>query len=380
MKTTTPKRILVIRLDGLGDLWLTIPMLRTLRQHFPDARIEVITGRNQLQLAQSIRWIDRAYSAHEKRRSLLLNLPLLLKLFFRRGFDAVLLPRACPDRTCARILAWAAASRGAVIVAYRSSRHGPDSNIPNLWLDARPEHTVLSALRLAEALGIPMPKQEELTISEADIRTPQVLPSLPCPADTPLALCAMRSLKPVSNWPAERYAQVAEALFRETGIVSVLTGTAQDAPDARRVLETLKQNGVPDAAFSLCGQTRSVQLLFLSKRCRLYYGVDTATVHFAAAAGIPCVSITPFPLNAGEWLSASVRYYPWQTHYTLIAPEHAMPPCTEYCTACEPHCILQITAEEVIQAVLKTAKEALRTESATPSGEIGINPVQGNCS
>lgn len=370
MKMIHPKRILVIRLDGLGDLWLTIPMLRTLRRQFPDARLEVITGRSGLQPAQSIRWIDRAYSAHEKRRSLLLNLPLILKLLFRRGCDAVLLPRACPDRTCARILAWAAASRGAVVAAYRSSRHGPDSGIPNRWLDARDEHTVLSALRLAESIGAPMPPPEEQTISEADILAPQDLPPLPCPEDTPLALCAIRSLKPVSNWPAERYAQVAEALFRETGIVTVLTGTAQDEPDVRRVLEILKQNGVPGAAFSLCGQTRPVQLLFLAKRCRLYYGADTAAVHFAAAAGIPCVSITPFPLNAGEWLSASVRYYPWQTHYTLIAPEHALPPCTEYCTAGAPHCILQITAEEVIGAVLKTAAETQKT----PSGE--VNPAE----
>lgn len=369
MKTKTPKRILVIRLDGLGDLWLSIPMLRMLRQRFPDARIEVICGRNQLPLAQNIRWIDRAYSAHEKRRSILLNLPLLLKLFFRRGCDTVLLPRACPDRTCARILARAAASRGAVIAAYRSSRHGPDSNIPNLWLDARPEHTVLSALRLAEAIGAPLPPQEELTISESDIRTPEAPPALPCLANMPLALCAIRSLKPVSNWPAERYAQVAETLFRETGIATVLTGTAQDEPDVRRILEILRQNGVPDAAFSVCGQTRPVQMLFLAKRCRLYYGADTSAVHFAAAAGIPCVSITPFPLNAGEWLSASVRYYPWKTRYTLIAPEHPLPPCSEYCTAGEPHCIMQISAEEVIRAVLKTAKETLRPGTLNPVRE-----------
>lgn len=375
MKTISPKRILVVRLDGLGDLWLTIPMLRTLRQHFPNSRIEIITGRNQLPLAQNIRWIDRAYSAHEKRRSLLLNLPLLLKLFFRRGCDAVLLPRACPDRTCARILARAAASRGAVIAAYRSSRHGPDSDIPNLWLDARAEHTVLSALRLAEAIGVPMPSPEELTISEADLSTQEEPPPLPCPADTPLALCAMRSLKPVSNWPAERYAQVAETLFRETGVATVLTGTAQDEPDVRRVLEILKRNSNPGAAFSLCGQTSPVQLLFLAKRCRFYYGADTAAVHFAAAAGIPCVSITPFPLNAGEWLSASERYYPWRTRYTLIAPDHALPPCSEYCTADKPHCIMQITAEEVVRAVLKTAKETqLPRRSA---GE--LNSARENC-
>ena len=368
METKTPKRILVIRLDGLGDLWLTIPLLRTLRQHYPDADLDVITGRSQFPLAQSIRWIGKAFSAHDKRRSILLNLPLLLKLFFRGGYDVVLLPRACPDRTCARILAWAAASRKAVIAAYRSSRHGPDSDIPNLWLDARPEHTVLSSLRLAESLGIPMPRPEELSISEADVRTTQKPPVLPCPADTPLALCAIRSVRPVANWPAERYAQVAEALFRETGTVTVLTGTMQDEPDVRCILEILKRNGVPDAAFSLCGQTHPVQLLFLAKRCRFYYGADTAAVHFAAAAGIPCITITAFPFNAGEWLSTSVRYYPWRTRYKLIAPDSPMDPCTDFCTAGMPHCILQITADEVIREVLKTASETGTPRPESSSG------------
>ena len=97
---------------------------------------------------------------------------------------------------------------------------------------------------------------------------------------------------------------------------------------------------------------------FSCSHSRNAYGADTAAVHFAAAAGIPCVSITPFPLNAGEWLSASERYYPWRTRYTLIAPERALPPCSEYCTADEPHCIMQITVEEVVRAVLKTASEA----------------------
>jgi heptosyltransferase-3 len=167
----------------------------------------------------------------------------------------------------------------------------------------------------------------------------------------------MRSVKPVSNWPAERYAQVAEALFRKTGIVTVLTGTALDEPGARLMLEILKQNGVPDAAFSLCGQTRPVQLLSLAKRCRFYYGADTAAVHFAAAAGIPCVTVTPFLPGAGEWLSTSVRYYPWQTRYTLVAPDHVLGPCREFCTAGMPHCILQIPTEKVVRAVLETAGE-----------------------
>jgi len=89
----------------------------------------------------------------------------------------------------------------------------------------------------------------------------------------------------------------------------------------------------------------------LLKRCRLYIGHDTGAMHIAAAVGVPVVEISCHPKTGSPYSwNAPERFGPWGVPCRVLRPERPLPPCREECDAREPHCITQITAEEVLEA------------------------------
>src|SRR5215469_4046926 len=53
-----PKKILVVRRGGLGDMLTATPLLRGLREHFPSARIYVLASRQAIPVLNGCPWVD----------------------------------------------------------------------------------------------------------------------------------------------------------------------------------------------------------------------------------------------------------------------------------------------------------------------------------
>src|SRR5262245_49613677 len=81
------RRLLVIRHRAAGDLLLTTPALRALREGLPETRIEVLVGRGMGELLEGNTDVDGAIEFD--RRSLPSQLALYARLL-RGGWDAVL--------------------------------------------------------------------------------------------------------------------------------------------------------------------------------------------------------------------------------------------------------------------------------------------------
>lgn len=59
------RRIVVARMWAVGELVMATPVLRTLREAYPDARIELLAGRSLAQLAAGLPWIDEVVVVDE---------------------------------------------------------------------------------------------------------------------------------------------------------------------------------------------------------------------------------------------------------------------------------------------------------------------------
>ena len=92
-------------------------------------------------------------------------------------------------------------------------------------------------------------------------------------------------------WHAEKFGALADKLWEETGLTSVITTAPNEAHLARKVLENSKSGRVSAVEPSLKG------FYELAKRARIYVGGDTAPTHLAAAASAPIVGI----FGATEW-------------------------------------------------------------------------------
>ena len=91
-KKKPPGRILVIRLQAMGDLVITLPYLQALRNALPSAKLDLLTLEENKSIPHSIELFDRIYSIRGYRnfkKQLAFALLLLPKILIRR-YDVVL--------------------------------------------------------------------------------------------------------------------------------------------------------------------------------------------------------------------------------------------------------------------------------------------------
>lgn len=91
---------------------------------------------------------------------------------------------------------------------------------------------------------------------------------------------------PSKRWPIERFAQIAQKIYRQYHLPAVIVGTAADKPSAD---EFAKASGTP--TIDLCGKTTLPQLIAILAGARLVVSNDTGPGHLAAYLGIPTVMI-----------------------------------------------------------------------------------------
>jgi ADP-heptose:LPS heptosyltransferase len=91
----------------------------------------------------------------------------------------------------------------------------------------------------------------------------------------------------IKRWPVNRFGELARLLYRTKKIKGVICGGLQD-----RILATKLASSVPDVPlYNMVGRTTLLQLFGLIAQADLVVSNDTSGVHFAAAAGTPAVCI-----------------------------------------------------------------------------------------
>jgi ADP-heptose:LPS heptosyltransferase len=103
------------------------------------------------------------------------------------------------------------------------------------------------------------------------------------------------------RWPEERFREVVAKLIAERDVWPVIFGGPEDAAMAARLLAAWGRGFNAAGALSLRGATAAL------RRCKIYVGNDTGTMHLAAAAGVSCVAIFSSREWPGMWFPYGVR-------------------------------------------------------------------------
>ncbi|MBC7262627.1 MAG: glycosyltransferase family 9 protein [Chloroflexi bacterium] len=149
----------------------------------------------------------------------------------------------------------------------------------------------------------------------------------------------------VKLWPAERYAQVADALAQEKSARVIITGSRDELGLAWSVAAAMRSDPIVAA-----GRTTLGQLAALFARCHLVIGSDSGPLHLAVAVGAPTLHLygPVDPKLFGPW---SPGAEPW--HRVIVSPMHCVP-CNKLDYAAEEltahPCMSYIPVEEVLQA------------------------------
>lgn len=352
-------RILLIRIDGIGDLAMSSAIFPALRSRYPNGRIDLLTSDvaypvGQLLLAE--KWIDALWQMPLLHRKLKLYRALMRELRAIR-YDAIVDLRSDMRNV---LLAWL------VGAPHRLGLFG--SGMSYLLTDSldipEPHHQTEEPLALVRRLGVQqfdpwprLPLQPE-HLGQAD----RWLADHAVDRDRPIVAMHVGAFLPSKIWPLERFVEVGKRLRDDVGAQIVLVGGRSEIELAA---EFQRQFDSPVAIAA--GDASLVVTAGILSRCALMIGNDSGPAHVAGAVGCPVVVL----FGNGNPRIYGVR----SPHAALLQSPHPCDPrCNKTCARPERRCMLDLTVEQVAVA----ATSLIRAAPPAPAGSPSSRPPASN--
>lgn len=336
MPAPSPKRILIVGVNWMGDMIFMTPAIRAIRRRFPDSHIACLVPPRGLDLLNGNPHLNEVIPLEEARglKGIFLWWPLIRRL--RSGqFDTAFLFHRSFSRTLAT---WAAGIRSRI--GYSTWKRS--------WLLTQavapvPKDSVHKAelfLRLLEAAGILRDGLHyEVGLSPEDRQAAQTLLKewKIGQQDRVVALHPGANWR-LKRWPAENFARLGDALATRYQAKVLFIGSEEDLPLVQGILKRMRTQPLVATGrtnFRQCGALLSQTSLLISN--------DSGPLHLGLAVGTPVVALfgpTPPGLTGPPKGSKAI---------TLFGSIGCPVPC--YQLQCPVNlCMSQITVEQVLEA------------------------------
>ena len=350
-QTSIPKRVLLLRLERIGDLLMVVDAVHRIRAHLPNAFIQLVVGSWNDDLAKLISGVDQVkvlnvpWLAREDKSSSVQATIQMAWGWREEEFDLAI--NFEPDIRSNALLAVSGSPQR---VGYRT---GGGEGFLTDALDYKPSiHTADNARRLVQHI---FSDKRDNTLATDD----HLLGPLPAHvhqrADELLGLKESHPFlvginvsggRQIKQWPAERFADTAAILSHEDKATIVLLGSEAD----RSIGDAVVNNLSPSVhLINLIGHVSLIELAGVLKRLRLLVTGDTGPMHLAASVGTPVVSIF------GP--SDPARYAPLTSQRQIVHADLWCRPCNQIrcpparCNSGTPDCLEKVSVPKVIKAV-----------------------------
>jgi ADP-heptose:LPS heptosyltransferase len=339
------RRILVMRLDNIGDVVMTSPVLRTLKENLPASHLTLMVSPGGSKAAPLLPWVDEVLPWRVLWQDLgrLPHDPTreweLIETLRKGSYDAAIILTSFKQTPHAA--AYACYLAGIPLRLGESKEWGGGVLTDEAPVSPDELHQAERNLRLIEHVGFQVQDRAlEVRVPEAARRDTAVLleaggvlPGAPYVLLCPWTSCQARTYAP------DRFARAARCLSEETGWPVVVSGTETDRVCSGEMLGVLDGRGV-----DLVGATDLSALAALVEGARLVLTNNTSTMHLADALRAPTVV-----LFSGTELEEQWR--PRHTIYRLLRRETRCSPCYAFTCPYELEC-LDILPEEVARTGL----------------------------
>ncbi|MGP0069081.1 MAG: glycosyltransferase family 9 protein [Isosphaeraceae bacterium] len=398
----SPRRVLVVQLDHLGDAVLSTPLIAELRIAYPKAAIDVLASPSNHEVFEADPNVDRVWVAERTwferrpdRWALATAVWSLGRSLRRMGYDLGIDVRG--DVLTVMVLALAGVRRrvgwamggGAFLLTdvaeWIPGRHEVKSRLallsrlgitpdpsPRVDVHVTDEDRIAVARRLAEAWPrrTPGTRRAELQIPvrAARGRTPENRDArhiVPAPAQVaeeadwlhadrfapmpPLLAVHLGAGNAAKRWPARAWKVLVDR-FIESGWRVVVVGGSDDLP--------LSSILVPhDRLRDWAGTLSVTETTALLERADLFIGADSGPAHLAASAGTLSVILFSGTNQHRQWR-------PWSRHSLTIRHRVPCQPCHQkVCPLAGHPCMSGLDPERVYRGALRWWSRTHRAES-----------------
>jgi ADP-heptose:LPS heptosyltransferase len=345
----SPPRVLLIQLRRIGDVLMTTPAVRALREAWPAAHLTYLTEPPAHLVFQNSPRVD-AVRLHSRRSGLWDHLRLMRDLH-RERFDVTVdffsNPRSAQ-------LAWATGAPRRIGFDFPGRRWAYTERIGTAQgRRYAAEHKAALLEPLGIKVGSPLP-EVFLGAAERDYAARQIAGLGVREGELLVAVCPV-SRQPYKVWPAQHFARIADVLIERYGAKVLLFWGPGEEPFVNAVRAEMTCHALPDYPVP-----DLLQMAALLERCHLYVGNDNGPRHFAIAVGTPTVAVfgKPFPENwtpPGQPLHQAVAYDPGcKAHCTYPRCPHLN------CINAVPYVAVEQAVEALLEHVLRDGRPARR--------------------
>ncbi|MBI3901572.1 MAG: glycosyltransferase family 9 protein [Nitrosomonadales bacterium] len=346
------KNVLLIQLGDIGDVVLTTPTIRAVKETYPDARVSILVRKpfgNLLTADPNIHEIVES----EKIRGSLFHFLWKYLAFARRlrqaHYDLVIDLRT-GDRGA--ILAFFTGAKKRVgrsveskkfwrELAFTTTVSGPTPNPENVHPGAD------QSLHIVREIGITATDSTpQLNIASVDqARALALLGKFGLAADSQWVSVNPCSRWKYKEWGYEKWGEVIDQLWQTHRLPAVLIGSLEETAACHEIVA-----GREERAFNLAGRTTLGELAAVLQLSSLHLGVDSAAPHIAAAVGTPTVTI----FGPGNWRGWTIDDH---LHRVVTAGLPCIPCGQKGCEDTgQSRCLDQLDSEAVLEKIYSVMK------------------------
>ncbi len=334
-----PKRILITRTDRLGDVVLSTPVIRFLREKYPEAYIAFMVRPENRDAVANNPDLDEVitYDKYGFQKSFWSTVKFAFGLR-KKKFDTAI---ALHPTNRVHMMLFMAGIR---------TRIGYDRNMGRLLTKRVPhlkqkgdKHEVDYNFELLERAGFDTSKAGRLPYMVTTDNDRRLVDSVLKDSGVGESIIAVHAGAscPSKRWPSERFAAVADILSEKYRSDIVLVGGDETAEFSEQVLFKMKRK-----AADLTGMLLVGELAELLSRCRLFISNDSGPVHVAVAVGTPVIAIFG---RKDPGLSPK-RWGPLGEKDVVLHKDVGCEICLAHLCEKDFACLKAITVEEVVEA------------------------------
>ncbi len=343
------RSVLCVRLDAMGDVLMTVPAIRALREANAERRITLLASPAGAEAAELIPWVDDVivYEAPWMKSSVVRADAQpdrrLIDTLAAAGFDAAVIFTVYSQNPLpAALLCYLAG----IPLRLAHCRENPYRLLTD-WID-EPEpqtlirHEVRRQLDLVSSIGSE-PVAERMIISvpgAARRRIDDWLQRQGLDVDQPWVVIHPGSTAPSRRYASASFAEAARALVHEHGLRVVFTGSASE----RDMIEEIRR-AMEAPSLTLAGELVLGELAALIARAPLLVSNNSGPVHIAASVATPVVDL---------YALTNPQHTPWSVPHRVL--NHDVPCKYCYKSICpQGHhdCLRLVTPGEVVNAALE---------------------------
>jgi len=297
-------KILLIKFRNIGDVLLSTPLVANLKRIYPNATIDFALNKGCEDMVSDHPNIDNIIVYD---RPKIKNLSIWAKLK-----EEIRFTRHIRSSHYDMVINLTEGDRGAQLAFFSGAekklgfpvRKGLFAKIKifdKLGDDKKWQHTVEKDLQFINLLG----RDKRVADKKVEIYWPEKIEKKINQILVENNIKQFVHIHPVSRWmfkcwEDERMAKVIDYLQQKKKLTVVITGAPvkTELDRINKILKLCKTNPV-----NLSGELTLKHLVCLSSKARLFFGVDTAPMHMAAATGTPVVTLfgASYPVIWGPW-------------------------------------------------------------------------------